>query len=623
MRRQTKIVATLGPASYGQETLAKLLDAGVDVVRINLAHGTQERAKTVVDHVRHLARKQGHLVQVMVDLMGPRYRLGSLPSPLSLASDREVVLGVGPDADLPLDDASVLRYLRAGERILIDNGLVEIRILECRGDEATAVVINGGPVSTRKILNLPDTSLPFQISGKDRSDLEFAIREARADLVVISFVGGPADVEEVRRIAEGFGKASPRLFAKIERAIAVENLETIAAAADGILVSTGDLFVELPVHQVPVHLKRIVDCGHRLGKKVMLATQMLESMMEYRRPTSAEAVGIANAVFSKADALVLSAETAAGRYPVEAVRTMEQLIQETEAYMASSAATAAGSGDGRPSRSQIHRSIEFPPEYRESGIAILSYFSKIVQSKYRDLEVGVTIGQLGNKVTLVVETPEGKKEAIEQTLAEYGMVVLGEMAPEELLDSKIEALALRQELRLAQVRIEGLKEIGILQNETLRDLNRMLALSIQSRGQTTIIEGPTAIAVAAASATANLQQLRILQGGLSELEQTLPKDSEERSEVSEAREALEKVSREDDPRTIARSGAMNKLRRFLERLGDDKSPVAKTVRGIRQGIEIAQGIARAYNAVADWCGLPHVPKPFVEAGKKPDEARNV
>ncbi len=334
MRRRAKIVATLGPASSSAATVKRLLKAGVDVVRLNLSHGSSDEHRRTIAAVREQARELGREVPILMDLMGPRYRLGELDDgPLELRRRQRVTLGPGgKEADLPVDDPQLLPHLAEGERLLIDNGLVELEITGRRGGLVQARVVSGGRVATRKGINVPDTELPFAVSEKDRHDIELAVSED-VDYVAASYVGSGADVRAVRQAIRGAG-GRQLLIAKLERGPAVEHLDEITAAADGLMVARGDLGVEVPLHRVPVLQKKIIDAGRRFGKPVIVATQMLESMMTRPRPTRAESSDVANAVFDGTDALMLSGETAVGQHPVEAVATMERIIREAEAFEA-------------------------------------------------------------------------------------------------------------------------------------------------------------------------------------------------------------------------------------------------------------------------------------------------
>ncbi|HYU34836.1 MAG TPA: pyruvate kinase [Thermoanaerobaculia bacterium] len=336
MERRAKIMATLGPASTPEDVLRELVRAGVDLFRLNLSHGSQEEHARTLQRVRRVAREEGCHLPVVMDLMGPRYRLGLIPGDgRTLEPGEEVTLGPqSSDVEIPVD-AEILEHLEPGERVLIDSGLIELRILDKQGDRLRVKVINGGPIRTRKGINLPDTSLPFEISDKDRSDIFFAVREG-ADYLAASYVGEAAHIEAIRKVVTEAGGRIP-LVAKLERATALEHLDQINEAADGMMVARGDLGVEVPLHTVPVHQKRIVASGRRTGKPVIVATQMLESMIEQPRPTRAEATDVANAVLDGADVLMLSGETAMGKYPVEVVRTMALIIEEAEAFARSTA----------------------------------------------------------------------------------------------------------------------------------------------------------------------------------------------------------------------------------------------------------------------------------------------
>ncbi len=338
MDRRARIMATVGPASRDEAVLADLFAAGVDVVRLNLSHGRLEEHRETIARVRKVARAAGRHIPVMLDLMGPRYRLGEIQGRVKLAEGDTVRLGLAAGGagkaargmvHLPVEEEA-LAHLEPGERLLIDNGLIELQVEEKSGGVLTARVLTGGAVSSRKGLNLPDSDLPFTLSDKDRRDIRFAVAE-QVDYLAASYVGRPVHVEAVRGELRAAGGELP-IVAKLERANAVKHLDGLVEAADALMVARGDLGVEVPLHRVPVLQKQIVAAGRRLGKPVIVATQMLESMVEQPRPTRPEATVVANAVFDGADALMLSTETAAGRHPVEAVRTMARIIAEAEAW---------------------------------------------------------------------------------------------------------------------------------------------------------------------------------------------------------------------------------------------------------------------------------------------------
>jgi len=332
MERRTKIIVTLGPASHDQKTIRRLLAAGADAIRLNLSHGSRDDHRLLIRRVRQSAASLGRHVPVMLDLMGPRYRLGTLPDGgRTLRRRQQVILSNDEDtADVPIGNSELLGHLQPGERVLIGDGMVELKVLHNSRDQVKARVVTGGPISTRKGINLPDTVLPFQISTKDRSDIRLAVEEG-VDFLAASYVGSASDVSAIRRQVKRAGTEIP-LVAKLERARAVEHIDEIVVAADAVMVARGDLGVEVPLHRVPVLQKKINQVARYHGKPVVVATQMLDSMIKHPRPTRAEASDVANSVFDGTDALLLTGETAAGIYPVRAVRTMAKIIDEAETF---------------------------------------------------------------------------------------------------------------------------------------------------------------------------------------------------------------------------------------------------------------------------------------------------
>ena len=361
--RRAKIVATVGPSSSKPEMIARLIRSGVNVVRLNLSHGTRDEHRELVRRVRRVAEEQRQFVAVMIDLMGPRYRLGKIDGEIMLRRGRKVTMGrSGSNVDLPLDDGSILRYLAEGERILLDNGLIAAKVVEKQRGRVLLKISSEGPVSSRKGINLPDSKLPFHISEKDRSDLAMAVEED-ADYVAASYVGEARDVVKIRKELKSCGGDIP-IVAKLERGRALENLEAIVDASDALMVARGDLGVEVPLHEVPILQKRIVDLGWRKGKPVIVATQMLESMMQNPRPTRAETSDVANAIYDGADAVMLSGETAAGRYPVEAVQTMARIVVEAEHHRLEADSSEAARSGG------VLRSFDLEPPVRPGTLEI-------------------------------------------------------------------------------------------------------------------------------------------------------------------------------------------------------------------------------------------------------------
>lgn len=326
---RTKIVSTIGPATSDRDKIHALAELGVDVVRINMAHGTHEAHAAVVRWVREASEMVGKPMAILADLAGPKIRIGALPEPVRLHDKGEVVIAPEGEArgdELPSTHAGLARDVTPGDRILLDDGLMELRVVAVEGDRVRARVIRGGLLKEHKGMNLPGVhvSVPA-LTAKDLADLEFAI-EQDVDYIGLSFVQHPNDVEDLRRrITNG-----ARIVAKIEKDTALERLEDILAATDAVMVARGDLGVELPFEKVPMAQKRIIQLSNLHGRPVITATQMLESMIENPRPTRAEASDVANAVFDGTDAVMLSGETAAGKYPFLAVEAMVRIAGEIE-----------------------------------------------------------------------------------------------------------------------------------------------------------------------------------------------------------------------------------------------------------------------------------------------------
>jgi pyruvate kinase len=334
--RRAKIVCTLGPATSTPEAIRGLVDAGMDVARLNLSHGSYADHEKVYSMVRQASDESGRSVAVLVDLQGPKIRLGNFASgPVDLAAGDVFTITT---EDVPGDkDLVSTTYVglpgdvRTGDRILIDDGKVAVEVTAVSGPRVVTRVIEGGVVSNHKGLNLPGVAMSVPaLSEKDAEDLRWGLR-LRADWIALSFVRSGADVDLVRTIMDEEGVRLP-VIAKIEKPQAVENLAEIVRAFDGIMVARGDLGVELPLEQVPLVQKRAVELSRRNAKPVIVATQVLESMIENSRPTRAEASDAANAVLDGADALMLSGETSVGKHAIAAVRTMARIIENTEEH---------------------------------------------------------------------------------------------------------------------------------------------------------------------------------------------------------------------------------------------------------------------------------------------------
>ncbi|MDK2820953.1 MAG: pyruvate kinase [Clostridia bacterium] len=329
----TKIVCTIGPASERIDIIKGMIRAGMSVARFNFSHGSHEEHKIRMDAVRRAAAEMETRVALMLDSKGPEIRLGEINGEVTLNDGEEVILTtepiIGDAKKLPVNFDRLPRDVDPGGKILIDDGLVELEVIDTTSTEIRCRIRNGGVVSSRKGVNVPgaDISLP-SLTEQDIKDLEFGVQQG-IDFIAISFVRIPADVLAVRReLAKRNSKAA--IIAKIENRSGIKNINEILQVADGIMVARGDLGVEIPVEKVPLFQKKIIQACNRAGKPVITATQMLNSMIHNPRPTRAEASDVANAIFDGTDAIMLSGETAMGRYPVRSVVMMARIASETE-----------------------------------------------------------------------------------------------------------------------------------------------------------------------------------------------------------------------------------------------------------------------------------------------------
>ena len=333
-RRRAKIAATLGPACDDRKTLERLSAAGMDIVRINFSHGVAEDHERRVRRARAAAKRMGRPLTVMADLQGPRFRVGALPQgpvPVEVGQSVRLIAGKerGDGSFIPVSYAALARDVRRGSTVLIDDGRIELSVTRVRGDVVHAEVVRGGSIGERKGINLPGDKLSVPpLMPKDKRDLKTAVAIG-ADWLAVSFVRHPDDIAVVRRLLQRAGSQMP-VMAKIERPEALEHIDGILEASDGLLVARGDLGVELPPERVPLIQKDLIERCTRSGKPVMTATQMLDSMRHDPRPTRAEASDVANAVLDGSSSLLLTAETAVGEYPVEAVGMMDRIIRESE-----------------------------------------------------------------------------------------------------------------------------------------------------------------------------------------------------------------------------------------------------------------------------------------------------
>ncbi len=333
--KRTKIVCTLGPASEKEETLRELIKSGLNVCRMNFSHGSHEEHKGRIDLVKKVREELGQPTAILLDTKGPEIRTGQFDAP-------EVLLEEGQTFTITMKDVmgnkemctvsykGLAKDVEPGNTILIDDGLVGLKVKEVNGDDIVCIVENSGIVKNHKGVNVPGVKVNLPaITEKDRSDIEFGIEQG-IDFIAASFVRKVSDVLAIREILEENNATDIKIISKIENQEGVDNLDEIIAVSDGIMVARGDLGVEIPTEEIPVVQKLMIKKCNEAGKPVITATQMLDSMMRNPRPTRAEVTDVANAIYDGTDAIMLSGETAAGKYPVEAVKTMATIAKRTE-----------------------------------------------------------------------------------------------------------------------------------------------------------------------------------------------------------------------------------------------------------------------------------------------------
>ena len=344
--RRTKIVATLGPASESPKMIRTLIDAGVDAVRLNFSYGDHETHGRLIDAVRESAAAAGRDVAILQDLQGPKIRIGELRGgSVRLGAGAQVRLTSEPIEGTATRMSTTYDHLAeevsSGDRILLDDGSIELIVDKVSRGEVDCEVVHGGTLKSGKGMNLPGVAIRTPaFTAKDRRDLRFGL-ERGIDSVALSFISSAKDAEPVRRAMRDIGRSVP-LLAKIEKPQALRNLDRVLRAFDGVMVARGDLGVEIGPEKVPTAQKRIIHRANALGKPVITATQMLESMIKNARPTRAEASDVANAVLDGTDAVMLSGETAAGRYPEESVRVMDLIVREAESLVTPGAPHTSG-----------------------------------------------------------------------------------------------------------------------------------------------------------------------------------------------------------------------------------------------------------------------------------------
>jgi len=338
--KRTKIVCTIGPASQKESTLNSMMKTGMDMARLNFSHGTHKDHAKLLRTIRKTAKTVAKPVGIIGDLQGPKIRLGVLPEKgVTLQNGSEVIFSTAIKSFeekgmmLPVTYANLHKDVKAGNRMLIDDGLLEVEIVSVSGKHIKTVVKNGGLVTSHKGMNFPDSTLHVSsLTEKDREDVIFGVEQG-VDWFAISFVTSAQDVKLLRRLIKQAAKPHqilPKIIVKIEKHEAIEHFDEILAVADGVMVARGDLGVEIPAEEVPVRQKEMIEKCRLVGKPVVVATQMLDSMIRNPHPTRAEVSDVANAVFDHTDAVMLSGESASGKYPLAAVKMMAQIVKEAE-----------------------------------------------------------------------------------------------------------------------------------------------------------------------------------------------------------------------------------------------------------------------------------------------------
>ncbi|PYS22267.1 MAG: pyruvate kinase [Acidobacteria bacterium] len=446
--RRAKILATIGPASRDQETFEAMLAAGIDGVRINMSHGTIEEKTADVQMARTTAAKMNRPLALLVDLSGPKIRTRTLRDHQKVELKTGQVFTIttrqieGDSTQVATNYPGMPNDVKPGDRILLDDGAIELQVESTGETDVVTRVINGGMLGERKGINLPGIKLPIlSLTEKDREDLKWAAQQG-VDYVALSFVRSAEDCEQAKELIKQAGSSAP-LIAKIEKAEAIDHLEAIIAVADGVMVARGDLGVETSVELVPVYQKQIIEQANEAGKLVITATQMLQSMVDNPRPTRAEATDVANAVWDGSDCVMLSGETATGAYPVAAVATMARIIKtaETRRENQSIVSKLVGRQSGRVSRALCEAAAFAADEMNTRIIAVFTE-SGLMARRLSSLRpdqriIALTSSrQAINELSLiwgvdsVITTPSRSTEELlklgEQALLQNDLVDLGE-----------------------------------------------------------------------------------------------------------------------------------------------------------------------------------------------------
>jgi pyruvate kinase len=332
--RKTRIIATLGPATESPEVIGRLIDAGTNIMRLNMSHATHDWVRRVVSVIRDAAKARGTALGILMDTQGPAIRTGDLPVPLDLQPGQKFVLTVRGEKSeeqhsVDVNYENFVNDIQVGDTVLIDNGQIHMKVLRKEANKVECEVLTPGKLGSRRHINLPGVKVNLPpLTEKDRADVRCGL-EVGVDMFALSFVREANDVREMRKLFEGT-KDRPPVIAKIEDQSAVQNIHDIVHEADAIMVARGDLGIEVPFEELPIIQRKIVKICQRIGRPVIVATHMLESMIENPHPTRAEITDIANAVFEQADAIMLSGETSVGKYPVECVKVFDRVAHRIE-----------------------------------------------------------------------------------------------------------------------------------------------------------------------------------------------------------------------------------------------------------------------------------------------------
>ena len=431
--RKTKIVCTLGPASSDYETIKAMVEAGMDVARLNFSHGDHSTHLHYIQTIRQVSRDLGRPIAILQDLQGPKIRVGEIEDGVVLNAEDETTITmddvVGTAARFSSTYKSLVRDVNVGDPILINDGLLKLRVEEINGSDIHCQVVYGGSLTSHKGINLSCSSISTPpLTDKDKEDLEFGLNQ-EVDYVALSFVRQAADLEQVRELVKRAGKPT-HIIAKVERHEAVVEMDSIVSAADGVMVARGDLGVEMLLEKVPQIQKSLIQICHHHLKPVITATQMLESMIHNPRPTRAEVSDIANAILDGTDALMLSGETSIGKYPVEAVKTMARIAETTEARLTMSSDYLNGFDDNTISTAVGHAACQLAQNIKAKSIICFTEhgFSTRVLSKYRQLipVIAVTPTELVQRRLLLYWGV--KSLQLEEVSNTDAMIVLAEQA---------------------------------------------------------------------------------------------------------------------------------------------------------------------------------------------------